>query len=274
MTRRWKTYDDVYDGEKEVEYAERQRAAELKMARLGHYAPGMSFAESNALDNAVKRENLPAERYSDLEWKYRVLGGAMSPGERQRTQELMAAYNRPTERQRFVADNEYRNKELQTRETEARYKKEGMIGQGATAAEHNAKAVKHKADRDMELGKYKADRDAEIAGQNASNERVAGINADAQVDVQAEKNKGTATAGEWAVRTEQQRAKTEAAKAAAQERVYQNRYGERSATTDNAKIAAIVAQLQKNPKFRKLSEAELRRMAENRYYGREQGGGE
>ena len=214
-------------------------------------------------------------QYDDLEWKYRTLGGMMSQSERQRTRELLAAYNQPTDMQRFVADNAFRNNELKTREREAELRAQGMKDQGATAAQFNSGAVKDKAEKDLELGKYDADRKVEIAAaQNASNEKVANINAGAQVDVQTEKNKGTGIAGEWAVKTEQERAKTEAAKAAAQERVYQNRSGERSAAADNAKIAAIVAQLKKDPKFRKASEAELRRMAEARYYGKQQGGGE
>lgn len=214
-------------------------------------------------------------QYNDLEWKYRTLGGMMSPGERQRTRELMAAYNQPTDMQRFVADNAFRNNELKTRVREAELKALGMKDQGATAAQFNSEAVKDKAEKDLEMGKYDADRKVEIAAaQNASNEKVANINAGAQVDVQTEKNKGTGIAGEWAVKTEQERAKTEAKKAAAQERVYKNRYGERRETIDKAKMAAIVAQLQKNPKLRKLSEDELRRMAENRYYGKQQGGGE
>lgn len=214
-------------------------------------------------------------QYNDLEWKYRTLGGMMSQGERQRARELMAAYNQPTDMQRFVADNAFRNNELKTREREAELRALGMKDQGATAAQFNSEAVKDKAEKDLELGKYDADRKVEIAAaQNASNEKVANINAGAQVDVQTEKNKGTGIAGEWAVKTEQERAKTEAEKAAAQERVYQKRYGERRETIDNAKIAAIVAQLQKNPKLRKHSEDELRRMAEKRYYGKQQGGGE
>ena len=211
-------------------------------------------------------------QYNDLEWKYRVLGGAMSPGERQRTQELMAAYNRPTDMQRFVADNAYRNNELKTREREAEFKALGMKDQGATAAQFNSEAVKDKAEKDLELGKYDADRKVEIAAaQNASNEKVANINAGAQVDVQTEKNKGTGIAGEWAVKTEQERAKTEAAKAAAQERVYQNRYGERSGAAANAKIATMAAQLAKNPKYRKYTPEQLRELAE-RMYSQGQGG--
>ena len=205
-------------------------------------------------------------QYNDLEWKYRTLGGMMSPGERQRTRELMAAYNQPTEMQRFVADNAYRNSELETREREAELKALGMKEQGSSAAKANAAAVLHKSDNDLELGKYDVDRKVEIAAaQNKSNEKVADINAGAQVDVQTEKNKGTGIAGEWAVKTEQERAKTEAAKAAAQERVYQNRYGERSATTDNAKIANIATQLSKNKKYRKYSPEQLRDLAERMY---------
>ena len=205
-------------------------------------------------------------QYDDLEWKYRKLGGMMSQGERQRTRELMAAYNRPTDMQRFVADNAYRNSELKTREREAEFKALGMKVQGADAAENNATATAYKADKDAEAEKYKADRQKEIeAARNASNESVANINAEAQVNVQAEKNKGTGIAGEWAVKTEQERAKTEAAKAAAQERVYQNRYGERSATTDNAKIANIATQLSRNKKYRKYTPEQLRELAERMY---------
>lgn len=211
-------------------------------------------------------------QYDDLEWKYRTLGGMMSRGERERTRELMAAYNQPTEMQRFVADNAFRNNELKTREREAELKAQGMKDQGATAAQFNSEAVKDKAEKDLELGKYDADRKVEIAAaQNASNEKVANINAAAQVDVQTEKNKGTGIAGEWAVKTEQERAKTEAAKAAAQERVYQNRYGERSGAAANAKIATMAAQLAKNPKYRKYTPEQLRELAE-RMYSQGQGG--
>ena len=262
--------EDINDYESRVKEMEKQRKLELREAKAEgrKYVPGMSFAQMNAQDNAEKR----AMQDSEAQWRYRTLGGMMSQSERRRAEMLAMGVS---DRERFVADNAYRNEELETRKTEARYKKEGMIGQGATAAEHNAGATKYKADKDLEMGKYKVDRDAEIAAaKNKTDIEIAGINAGAQVDVQTEKNKGTGIAGEWAVKTEQERAKTEAAKAAAQERVYQKRYGERSATTDNAKIAAIVAQLQKNPKLRKLSEAELRRMAENRYYGKQQGGGE
>lgn len=211
-------------------------------------------------------------QYNDLEWKYRTLGGMMSQGERQRTRELMAAYNQPTDMQRFVADNAYRKSELETREREAEYKALGLKLQGAAAAEHNATATAYKANKDAEVAKYNADRQKEIeAARNASNETVAGINADAQFDVQTEKNEGTRIAGEWAVKTEQERAKTEAAKAAAQERVYQNRYGERSGAAANAKIATMAAQLAKNPKYRKYTPEQLRELAERMYSQRQSG---
>ena len=265
MARR--TDETIGDYEARVKEMEKMRDLELREAKAEgrKYVPGMSFAQMNAQDNAEKR----AMQDSEAQWRYRTLGGMMSQSERRRAEMLAMGVS---DRERFVADNAYRNEELETRKTEARYKKEGMIGQGATAAEHNAEATKYKADKDLEMGKYKVDRDAEIAAaKNASNERIAGINADAQVDVQTEKNKGTGIAGEWAVKTEQERAKTEAAKAAAQERVYQNRYGERSGAAANAKIATMAAQLAKNPKYRKYTPEQLRELAE-RMYSQGQGG--
>ena len=253
--------ETIYDYEARVEEMEKMRDLELREARAQgrKYAPGMSFAQMNAQDNAEKRSKLDSE----AQWRYRTLGGMMSQGERRRAEMLAMGVS---DRERFIADNAFRDSELKTRETEARYKAEGMRDQGAKAAEHNKDATIRKAEIDAATTEKQFASQKEIAAaQNASNEKVAGINANAQVNVQTEKNKGTGIAGDWAVKTEQERAKTEAAKAAAQERVYQNRYGERSATTDNAKIANIATQLSKNKKYRKYTPEQLRELAERMY---------
>ena len=164
------------------------------------------------------------EEYKDLEWKYRTLGGMMSQGERQRTRELMAAYNQPTEMQRFVAENALKNREQDTRIREAELKAQGMENQGAKAAEYNKDAAEYSADRTSETEKYRIDRQKEIeAARDQTNIKIAEGKNDAEIDKVTEQNKGLGTQGEWAVKLEQERAKTEAAKAAAQEQVWKNR---------------------------------------------------
>ncbi len=217
-----------------------------------------------------------ATRDDELMWKYRTLGGMMSPTERRRTQELIAMRNSPTEMQRFQADNMFRNSELETRRYEAEQRKEGMVGQGSTAAAHNAEAVKYKSDKDLEMGKYKVDRDKEIAeAQNATTIKVAGINADAKVDAQTEANKGIGIQGDWNVRLEQERAKTEAAKAAAQEQVWKNRQESKGTNTKerNRRIQQMVTNMQRMRKYKGKSIEELYETA-RRMIEEEQGNGE
>ena len=263
--------ETIYDYEARVEEMEKMRELELREAKAQgrKYRPGMSMYEMNKQDIEEQRADLERRKGTWEQSIYRNFVGAMNPTQRK------AAYERAygvSDRDRFVADNTFRESELKTREREAELKARGMEYQGARAAEFNAEAVKHKADKDLEMGKYNVDRQKEIeAARNATNENIADINAEAQVDVQKEKNKGTGIAGEWSVKTEQERAKTEAAKAAAQERVYQNRYGERRATTDNEKIANIATQLSKNKKYRKYTPEQLRDLAERMYRQRQSG---
>ena len=155
--------EELREREKMADRAERQREAELQMARAGHYAPGMSMRDINALENEVKREKLIATKGNEDQWRYRTLGRMMSQSER-RSAEMMAMG--VSDKERFVADNAFRNRELRTREREARYKAQGMKDQGATAAEQNAGAVKYKADKDVIIGQNRAEADKEIAKEN------------------------------------------------------------------------------------------------------------
>lgn len=219
------------------------------------------------------------ERDDELMWKYRTLGGMMSPTERRRTQEIIAMRSSPTELQRFQADNMFRNKELDTRRYEAEKRKEGMIGQGSTAAAYNAKAATRKAELEAATATSNINAQKEIeAGKRKTELEVAGINADAKVDAQAEANKGIGIQGDWNVRLEQERAKTEAAKAAAQEQVWKNRQEQRNdfqqSKEMNRRIDKMVSEMQEQGRYRGKSIAELVELAKKRIADSQNGNGE
>lgn len=253
MARRILSNEELNEREDEVSRMERQRQLELREAKAEgkRYAPGMDFAQMNAQDNAEKR----AELDSDAQWKYRTLGGMMSPGERARAREAAVGV---TDRQRFDADNKYRNRELDTRVREAELKAAGMRGQGAEAAGLTAEATKQKSANELELGKYTIDRQKEIAAaQNQTNIKISQDRADADVEISENKNKGIGIQGEWNVKQEQERTRGQEAAAAAQARIIGLKQSE--------KIAQITAGLQKTKQYRKMKPEDLRAMAEKMY---------
>ena len=218
-------------------------------------------------------------QYDDLEWKYRTLGGMMSQGERRRTRELMAAYNAPTEMQRFVAENALENREQDTRIREAELKAQGMREQGSQAAYYNAEASRYGADKTSETEKYRIDRQKEIeAARDQTNIKIAEGKNDAEIGKVTEQNKGLGTQGEWAVKLEQERAKTEAAKTAAQEQVWKNRQEQRNDLQQskemNRRIDRMVSEMQKQRRYRGKSIEELVELAKERIAAIQNGNGE
>ena len=266
--------ETIDDYEERVEEMEKMRNLELREAQAQgrKYRPGMSFAEMNAQDNAERRANLDSED----RWRYRKLGGMMSPTERARQRELMFGVS---DRERFVADNTYRNSELKTREREAKWKAQGMKDQGSEAARYNAEASKYGADKTSETEKYRIDRQKEIeAARDQTNIKIAEEKNDAEIGKVTEQNKGLGTQGEWAVKLEQKRAKTEAAKAAAQEQVWKNRQEQRNDLQQskemNRRIDRMVSEMQKQRRYRGKSIEELVELAKERIAAIQNGNGE
>ena len=202
--------ETIDDYEERVEEMEKMRNLELREAQAEgrHYRPGMSFAEMNAQDNAERRANLDSED----RWRYRTLGGMMSPTERARQQELMFGVS---DRERFVADNTYRNSELKTREREAKLKAQGMKDQGSEAARYNAEAVKRKAEIEAATGRYRTDADKEIAKINATaaeqraqeeqrgRERIATITANGRIQQETTRAQGVVQRAEIAANSQE-----------------------------------------------------------------------
>ena len=267
--------ETIDDYDNRVEEMERQRALELREAQAQgrRYRPGMSFYDMNRQDIAEQREKYNRETGG---WERRKWEMSLNPMERKEA--IRQRMEGVTDAQRFQADNAFRNAELRTRETEAKYKAQGMEYQGARAAEFNAEAMKHQADKTLEGSKYQADIQKEIeAARNAANIEMNQYRSDAEVDKAAEANKGIGIQGKWNIRLEQERAKTEAAKAAAQEQVWKNRQEQRNdfqqSKEMNRRIDRMVSEMQKQGRYRGKSIAELVELAKERI-ARQNGNGE
>ena len=267
--------ESILDYKGRVEEMEKMRNLELREVRAqgGRYRPGMSFYDMNRQDIAEQREKYNRETGG---WERRKWEMSLSPKDRQEA--IRQRLEGVTEGQRFQADNAFRNAELRTRETEAGYKAQGMEYQGARAAEFNAEAVKRKAELDAATATSNINAQKEIeAGKRKTELEVAGINADAKVDAQTEANKGLGIQGNWNVRLEQERAKTEAAKAAAQEQVWKSRQESKAGAADNRemnrRIDSMVKTMQQQPRYRGKSIEELVELAKQRI-AKQNGNGE
>ena len=135
------TEEQIANIERQAELAERKAAAEAKLAGV---QPAWKVKEQQTQKDYYARMNQAHDQAMQMRRaRMAASPGSFNPWDKAGVDKYFADKAREEQR---TADNEYRNKELKTRESVAEAQRDGQIGAGRDAAQIRADADKHTSD--------------------------------------------------------------------------------------------------------------------------------
>jgi len=135
------TEEQIANIERQADLAERKAAAEAKLAAQ---QPAWRVAEQKSLDDYYGRMNKAHERAMESRRaRMAASPGSFNPWDKAGVDKYFADKAREEQR---IADNKYRDDELDTREDIAEAQRDGQIGAGKDAAQIRADAEKYTSD--------------------------------------------------------------------------------------------------------------------------------
>lgn len=168
------TEEQIANIERQADLAERKAAAEAKLAAQ---QPAWRVAEQKSLDDYYGRVNKAHERAMESRRaRMAASPGSFNPWDKAGVDKYFADKAREEQR---IANNEYRNAELETREDIAEAQRDGQIGAGRDAAQIRAEADKYTSDNRLKGIQSQAEAQREVENNKRETEKwIAGKDAE------------------------------------------------------------------------------------------------